>query len=82
MFPGWWQIIIVLILVLLLFGGRGRISAVMGDFARGIRSFREGLDGKGDEADEDRDAPMRQVEDDGQTGQHSESTADDKTRTS
>jgi sec-independent protein translocase protein TatA len=28
---------------MLLFGGRGRISEVMGDVARGIRSFRKGL---------------------------------------
>lgn len=40
---GPWQIVIVLILALLLFGGGGRISSMMGDFAKGIRSFRKGL---------------------------------------
>ena len=28
----------------LLFGGRGRISSIMGDFAKGIKSFRKGLE--------------------------------------
>lgn len=35
-------------LVLLLFGGRGKLSGLMGDAAKGIRAFRDGL--KGDEA--------------------------------
>lgn len=37
-----WQILIVVILVVLLFG-RGKISDLMGDFAKGIRSFKKGL---------------------------------------
>ncbi len=37
------QIIIVLVVALLLFGGRGRISSIMGDMANGIKSFRKGL---------------------------------------
>ena len=36
---------------LLLFGGRGKISGIMGDTAKGIRAFREGL--KGEDAPED-----------------------------
>jgi len=36
------------LLLLLLFGGRGKLSGLMGDAAKGIRAFREGL--KGDEA--------------------------------
>lgn len=40
---GPWQIVIILILALLLFGGGGKISALMGDFAKGIKSFRKGL---------------------------------------
>ncbi|MHA7871291.1 MAG: twin-arginine translocase TatA/TatE family subunit [Hyphococcus sp.] len=40
---GPWQIIIILVIALLLFGGGGRISSMMGDFAKGIRSFRKGL---------------------------------------
>ncbi|MEE9329416.1 MAG: twin-arginine translocase TatA/TatE family subunit [Parvularculaceae bacterium] len=41
---GPWQIILVLVLAVLLFGGRGKISAIMGDFAKGIKSFRKGLE--------------------------------------
>ncbi len=40
---GPWQIVIILILALLLFGGGGKISSLMGDFAKGIKSFRKGL---------------------------------------
>ncbi len=43
MSPGIWQIAIVVVLVLLLFGGRGKISAIMGDVAKGINSFKKGL---------------------------------------
>ena len=43
MAPGWMQILIVAIVALLLFGGRGRISSIMGDVAKGITSFRKGL---------------------------------------
>ena len=39
---GIWQIAIVAVVVVLLFG-RGKISAVMGDFAKGINSFKKGL---------------------------------------
>ena len=43
------QWIVILAVVLLLFGGRGKISAIMGDFGKGLRNFKTGL--KGDEAD-------------------------------
>ena len=39
---GWWQILIVAVLVVLLFG-RGKISDLMGDVAKGIKNFRKGL---------------------------------------
>jgi sec-independent protein translocase protein TatA len=35
--------IIVAAVVLLLFGGRGKLSGIMGDAAKGIKAFREGL---------------------------------------
>ena len=38
---GIWQISIVVILVVLLFG-RGKISSLMGDVAKGIKSFKKG----------------------------------------
>jgi len=37
-----WQVLLVLVLIVLLFG-RGRISDLMGDVARGIKSFKKGL---------------------------------------
>lgn len=37
-----WHWIIVLVVVLILFG-RGRISEIMGDFGKGIKSFKEGI---------------------------------------
>ena len=37
-----WQIAIVVVLVVLLFG-RGKISSLMGDLAKGIKSFKKGM---------------------------------------
>jgi len=38
-----WHWLILIMVVALLFGGRGKISGLMGDFAHGIRNFKEGL---------------------------------------
>ena len=40
--PGLFQILIILLIVLVLFG-RGRISEMMGDFGKGIKSFKRGI---------------------------------------
>ena len=39
---GWTGIIIIAILVVILFG-KGKISSIMGDLAKGIKSFKKGL---------------------------------------
>ena len=39
---GFWEIAIVVVLVVLLFG-RGKISSLMGDVAKGIKSFKKGM---------------------------------------
>jgi len=53
--PGIWQILIIAVLALLLFGGRGKISGLMGDAAKGIRAFRDGLkDSDSDKPDQER----------------------------
>ena len=39
---GFWQIAIVVVLVVLLFG-RGKISSLIGDVAKGIKSFKKGM---------------------------------------
>jgi sec-independent protein translocase protein TatA len=43
-----WHWAIVIVVLLLLFGGRGKLSSLMGDAAKGINAFREGLKGEGD----------------------------------
>ena len=41
-----WHWIIVLAVVLLLFGGRGKISQLMGDFGKGLQAFKKGVGGQ------------------------------------
>jgi len=45
------QLVLLVVVALLVFGGRGRISSIMGDMAEGIKSFRKGL------ADDDQPDP-------------------------
>jgi len=55
---GFWQIAIVVVLVVLLFG-RGKISSLMGDVAKGIKSFKKGM--KDPEQDQSNsDSPQNQ----------------------
>ena len=42
MVVSFWQIAVVVVLVVLLFG-RGKISSLMGDVAKGIKSFKKGM---------------------------------------
>lgn len=58
MVPGWLQIALVVLLVLLFFG-RGRVSEFMGDLAKGITSFKKGL--------KEEETPPHQVADKGTT---------------
>ena len=44
-----WQIAIVVVLVVLLFG-RGKISSLMGDVAKGIKSFKKGMKDPSDQS--------------------------------
>jgi sec-independent protein translocase protein TatA len=44
-----WHWLIVLAVVLLLFGGRGKISGLMGDFGKGLKSFKKGMKDDEDE---------------------------------
>lgn len=50
---GPWQLVIIAILILVLFG-RGRISEMMGDFGKGIKSFKQGMN-------EDDTKPAKQI---------------------
>ncbi|MSO90078.1 MAG: twin-arginine translocase TatA/TatE family subunit [Acetobacteraceae bacterium] len=51
-----WHWVVVLLVVLLLFGG-GKVSSLMGDFAKGIKSFKKNM------ADETTDASMEAAAD-------------------
>jgi sec-independent protein translocase protein TatA len=47
-----WQIVLVLVIILILFGA-GKIPRVMGDIAKGIKSFKAGMkEGEADEIDD------------------------------
>ncbi len=52
MAPSWFQIVIVVVLLVLLFG-RGKISDLMGDVAKGIKSFKKGIAEEEDKAEAD-----------------------------
>lgn len=47
----WWHWLIVLVVVLLLFGGKGKISSMMGDFGKGLKSFKKNMKEDGEESD-------------------------------
>jgi sec-independent protein translocase protein TatA len=57
-----WHWIIVLAVGLLLFGGRGKISELMGDFAKGIKSFKKGLAEDDKEAEVPKSDPMKTID--------------------
>jgi len=48
-----WHLVILALVALLVFGGSGRISSIMGDVAKGIKSFRKGMS-----EDDDEDKPQ------------------------
>ena len=50
-----WHWLVVLVVVLVLFGGKGKISSLMGDFGKGLKSFKKGM--KEDDAEAPADAP-------------------------
>ena len=53
---GFWQIAIVVVLVVLLFG-RGKISSLMGDVAKGIKSFKRGMSDNSDQTNSTTSSP-------------------------
>jgi sec-independent protein translocase protein TatA len=57
-----YHILIVALVLLVLFGGKGRISDTMGDFAKGLKSFRKGL---ADDVDSPAVAPVKSASDEG-----------------
>ena len=50
----WWHWVLLLVVVMVLFGGKGKVSDLMGDVAKGIKSFQKGMaDDPADVAPED-----------------------------
>jgi len=58
---GFWQIVIVVLLLVLLFG-RGKISDLMGDVAKGIKSFKKGMSEADLEEEEGEETPPKVIE--------------------
>lgn len=63
---GIWQLVLILLIVLLIFGA-GKLPRVMGDLGKGVRSMREGL--KGEEGEKDDSAKQLDKKDDTNTTQ-------------
>ncbi|MEM9050058.1 MAG: twin-arginine translocase TatA/TatE family subunit [Pseudomonadota bacterium] len=59
MSPSIWQILVIAVVVVLLFG-RGKISSLMGDVAKGIKSFKRGM---AEDIDEGTKAVEKQADD-------------------
>lgn len=57
---GPWQLLIILAIILLLFGGRGRIPQLMKDMGTGITAFRKGL--KDDDKEKDGEQKAEELE--------------------
>jgi sec-independent protein translocase protein TatA len=58
-----WHWLIVLVVIALLFGGRGRLSSIMGDAAKGIRAFKDGLKTEDTETAEKKPLPSEREKD-------------------
>src|SRR3546814_14912039 len=57
-----WHWLVVLAIVLLLFGGKGKIYALMGDIGKGLKNFKQGVKSEDDDGDEE--PVKRAVQDD------------------
>ena len=56
-----WHWIIVMLVVMVLFGGRGKISSLMGDFAQGIKAFKKGMS-EDDKSADAKTEPVKTIE--------------------
>ena len=59
-FTSIWHWVIVLIIIVILFGGRGKLSSLMGDLGTGLRNFKRGMNKDDDQ--EVNDAQSKQLE--------------------
>ena len=61
-FGAWWHWVIVIGVVAQLFGGKGKLTGLMGDAAKGIKSFQEGLKGESKVEDQAPSTPLPRTE--------------------
>ena len=57
-----WHWLIVIVVVMLLFGGRGKISSLMGDFAQGIKAFKKGMSEDEKAAEAAKSEPVKTID--------------------
>jgi len=57
-----WHWLIVGAVLLLVFGGRGKISDMMGDVAKGIKAFKKGMSEEEADAGSKADAPVKSID--------------------
>jgi sec-independent protein translocase protein TatA len=57
-----WHWLIVGAVLLLVFGGRGKISDMMGDVAKGIKAFKKGMSDDEAETPSKSDAPIKTID--------------------
>ena len=57
-FTSIWHWVIVLIVVLVLFGGKGKLSALMGDFGKGLKNFKDQIKAKNEKIE---DKPLKKA---------------------
>ena len=62
MTPSIWQLLIVLVIVLLLFG-RGKIPQLMGDMAKGVKAFKKGMSNEKNDDDTNNDTSIENSSD-------------------
>jgi len=67
-----WHWIVVAVIVMVLFGGRGKISSLMGDFAQGIKAFKKGM-AEDDKAADAKAEPVKTIDAASATAPKSES---------
>ncbi len=73
---GPWQLLIILAIILLLFGGRGRIPQLMKDMGTGINAFRKGLKDEDKGKDDEAKTETLEAKDEAPAARSSESDTD------
>lgn len=58
----WWHWVLLALIVLVVFGGKGKLSGLMGDAAKGVKAFRDGLKGDEDKPADPNAAPLPKPE--------------------